>query len=113
VIFGDTLLPRHITGAKHAREQEDPRELGRLFTINADAAGIDVGSTFHVVAVSGNRDDHPVAPSGRSAGIVTAANSSFRRSMTFVVRVPGATPNESSTEKGDAPREDVDEIRKF
>src|SRR2546425_4627017 len=33
---------------------------GRLSTINPEAAGIDVGSTFHVVAVPGDRDDKPV-----------------------------------------------------
>ncbi len=33
---------------------------GRLSTINPEAAGIDVGSTFHVVAVPGDRDDTPV-----------------------------------------------------
>lgn len=33
---------------------------GRLSTINPDAAGIDVGSTFHVVAVPSDRDDPPV-----------------------------------------------------
>src|SRR3989441_2086892 len=36
------------------------RSSGRLSTINPDAAGIDVGSTFHVVAVPGDRDDIPV-----------------------------------------------------
>src|SRR2546428_4382130 len=36
------------------------RSSGRLSTINPDAAGIDVGSTFHVVAVPGDRDDNPV-----------------------------------------------------
>ncbi len=33
---------------------------GRLSTINRDAAGIDVGATFHVVAVPSDRDDRPV-----------------------------------------------------
>ena len=33
---------------------------GRLSTIHPDAAGIDVGSTFHVVAVPSDRDDRPV-----------------------------------------------------
>ena len=33
---------------------------GRLSTIHPDAAGIDIGSTFHVVAVPGDRDDRPV-----------------------------------------------------
>ena len=33
---------------------------GRLSTINADAAGLDIGSTFHVVAVPSDRDDQPV-----------------------------------------------------
>jgi transposase len=36
------------------------RSPGRLSTIHPDAAGIDIGSTFHVVAVSGDRDDLPV-----------------------------------------------------
>src|SRR3984893_12259746 len=33
---------------------------GRLSTINPDAAGIDIGSTFHVVAVPSDHDDQPV-----------------------------------------------------
>jgi transposase len=33
---------------------------GRLSTINPDAAGLDVGATFHVVAVPGDRDEQPV-----------------------------------------------------
>ncbi len=33
---------------------------GRLSTINPDAAGIDIGSTSHVVAVPPDRDDEPV-----------------------------------------------------
>lgn len=33
---------------------------GRLSTINPDAAGLDVGATFHVVAVPADRDDQPV-----------------------------------------------------
>ena len=33
------------------------RSSGRSSTINRDAAGIDVGSTFHVVAVPGDRND--------------------------------------------------------
>ena len=33
---------------------------GQLSTINRDAAGIDIGSTFHVVAVPPDRDDRPV-----------------------------------------------------
>ena len=33
---------------------------GRLSTINPDAAGIDVGATFHVVAVPPDRDERPV-----------------------------------------------------
>ena len=36
------------------------RSSGRLSTINPDAAGIDVGSIFHVIAVPGDRDDNPV-----------------------------------------------------
>jgi len=33
---------------------------GQLSTINPDAAGIDIGATFHVVAVPRDRDDRPV-----------------------------------------------------
>jgi len=33
---------------------------GRLSTVHPDAAGIDIGSTFHVVAVPSDRDDQPV-----------------------------------------------------
>src|SRR5881396_1176606 len=36
------------------------RSSGQLATINPNAAGLDVGSTFHVVAVPGDRDDTPV-----------------------------------------------------
>ena len=32
----------------------------RLSTVNPNAAGIDVGSQFHVVAVQADRDDEPV-----------------------------------------------------
>jgi transposase len=44
-----------MPGSKKARSSS-----GRLSTINPDAAGIDVGSTFHVVAVPGDRDEQPV-----------------------------------------------------
>ena len=36
------------------------RRTRRLHTINANAAGIDVGSQFHVVAVPEDRDAEPV-----------------------------------------------------
>lgn len=36
------------------------RSSGRLSTVNEHAAGLDVGSTFHVVAVGGDQDDDPV-----------------------------------------------------
>jgi transposase len=36
------------------------KSAGRLSTINPDAAGIDIGSTFHVVAVPSDREDRPV-----------------------------------------------------
>src|SRR5438105_5444555 len=45
-----------MTGSKMKRASSS----GRLSTINPHAAGIDVGSTFHVVAVPGDRDDTPV-----------------------------------------------------
>jgi len=37
-----------------------PRSSRQLSTIHPDAAGLDVGSTFHVVAVPSDRDDQPV-----------------------------------------------------
>ena len=36
------------------------RSSGQLSTINDHAAGLDVGSTFHVVAVRSDQDDEPV-----------------------------------------------------
>jgi len=36
------------------------KSAGRLLTINPDAAGIDIGATFHVVAVPPDRDERPV-----------------------------------------------------
>src|SRR3989442_8140243 len=36
------------------------RSSGQFATINPNAAGLDVGSTFHVVAVPADRDDQPV-----------------------------------------------------
>lgn len=45
-----------MPGSKRTRGKTS----GRLSTINPDAAGIDVGATFHVVAVPGERDDEPV-----------------------------------------------------
>lgn len=36
------------------------RRSTRLTPVHANAAGIDVGSQFHVVAVPGERDDEPV-----------------------------------------------------
>jgi transposase len=42
------------------RRKTRKRGSGRLSTINPDAAGLDVGSTFHVAAVPGDRDDAPV-----------------------------------------------------
>jgi transposase len=41
-------------------KQARGRSSGPLSTIHQDAAGIDVGSTAHVVAVPGDRDDEPV-----------------------------------------------------
>lgn len=45
-----------MAGSQKTRE----RSSERLSTINPAAAGIDVGATFHVVAVPGDRDDRPV-----------------------------------------------------
>src|SRR5206468_887980 len=36
------------------------RSSGQLSTVHPDAAGIDIGATFHVVAVPRERDEHPV-----------------------------------------------------
>src|SRR6187431_1459643 len=44
------------TGTKRAKR----RVKGKLSTVHENAAGIDVGSTFHVVAVPGDRDAEPV-----------------------------------------------------
>ena len=46
------MARRRKTKGRHAR--------GRLSTIHPDAAGIDVGSRFHVVAVAPDRDAEPV-----------------------------------------------------
>ena len=43
--------------AKKKRRGKSP---GQLSTINEHAAGLDVGSTFHVVAVRSDQDDEPV-----------------------------------------------------
>ena len=37
-----------------------PRSSGQLSTIHPNAAGIDIGSRFHVVAVPRERDERPV-----------------------------------------------------
>ena len=42
-----------------AKKTQAPSE-GQLSTINFAAAGIDIGATFHVVAVPADRDDRPV-----------------------------------------------------
>ena len=39
------------------RQTTRGRTIGALLTINPDAAGLDVGATFHVVAVAADRDD--------------------------------------------------------
>ena len=46
------MARRRKTKGRHAR--------GRFSTIHPDAAGIDVGSRFHVVAVAPDRDAEPV-----------------------------------------------------
>lgn len=45
-----------MPGSKQTRG----RSSGRLSTVNPHAAGLDVGATFHVVAVPGDRDERPV-----------------------------------------------------
>jgi len=42
------------------RQKTRGRTAGRLSTINPEAAGLDVGATFHVVAVPADRDEQPV-----------------------------------------------------
>jgi transposase len=44
------------------------RTSGQLSTINPDAAGLDVGATFHVVAVAADRDEQPVRTFGTFSG---------------------------------------------
>src|SRR4249920_1261945 len=46
----------HMPGSK----QTGARSARRLSTVNPNAAGLDVGATFHVVAVPGERDERPV-----------------------------------------------------
>lgn len=43
-----------------AKKKERGKSAGQLSTINEHAAGLDVGSTFHVVAVRSDQDDEPV-----------------------------------------------------
>jgi len=43
-----------------AQAKKAGRQRRRLSTINRDAAGIDIGATFHVVAVAEDRCDKPV-----------------------------------------------------
>src|SRR5438552_12334995 len=93
------------------------RSSGQLATINPNAAGLDVGSTFHVVAVPAGRDDQPVRTfrtfSGdlhrladwlEETGITTVAMEStsvywdadwdwFGRRSTIVGLPPSAVPN--------------------
>jgi transposase len=45
-----------MPGSKQTRGKAS----GRLSTVNPNAAGLDVGATFHVVAVPGDRDERPV-----------------------------------------------------
>ena len=42
------------------RKTKGRRARGRFSTIHSDAAGINVGSRFHVVAVAPDRDAEPV-----------------------------------------------------
>ena len=42
------------------RKKRGKRTARKLSTLNPAAAGLDVGSTFHVVAVSPDRDSEPV-----------------------------------------------------
>src|SRR5262245_12062987 len=46
----------HMPGSKPTRG----KSARRLFTVNPNAAGLDVGATFHVVAVPDDRDERPV-----------------------------------------------------
>jgi transposase len=43
---------------EHARQSTRVRR--RLTIVNEDAAGLDVGATFHVVAIPADRDAEPV-----------------------------------------------------
>jgi transposase len=42
------------------RKKTRGKSSGQLSTLNEHAAGLDVGSTFHVVAVQGDQDEEPV-----------------------------------------------------
>src|SRR5437773_3540113 len=43
-----------------AKKKRGRKSSSQLSIINEHAAGLDVGSTFHVVAVRGDQDDEPV-----------------------------------------------------
>lgn len=43
-----------------AEKQGSPRSPRGLSLIHPDAAGLDIGSTFHVAAVPADRDEEPV-----------------------------------------------------
>lgn len=50
------------------RQKTRGRTSGQLSTINPAAAGLDVGATFHVVAVAADRDEQPVRTFGTFSG---------------------------------------------
>src|SRR5262245_51608333 len=50
------------------KQKTSGRSSGQWSTINPDAAGLDVGATFHVVAVAPDRDEQPVRTFGTFSG---------------------------------------------
>jgi transposase len=60
VVFGATPAPGLHREARVAKKRTRRGSSKQLSTINPNAAGIDVGATFHVVAVPADRDERPV-----------------------------------------------------
>jgi hypothetical protein len=61
----------------------------RLSTVNPNAAGIDVGSQFHVVAVPADRNDEPVRTFQSFTGSITRLSANFEIFLFDIFQKPG------------------------
>jgi len=59
-IQGASAMKKHTKEKNHTQQKKERRQPAGLPIINPDAAGIDVGSEEHWVAVPGDRDEQPV-----------------------------------------------------